>query len=267
MSNTSGVQLASGFRHAVIFELDANGYPAATGTSPYEGFTVVGPKAYTLTVPDARKIVHVGNDRVLALDFLPATEAMSAELRAAADDIPLNAMLTNVKEFQIGEAQVMPLGTDQQGSEPNIAMLFFQQSLAAGSKLRNYRFHILPKCRAIPMAPGMDDNAAEMRYSIAPSPSSTHLWGSALTVGSEGALEAGILDGQAEGRPAICAFKGDGSTTVFLLPADKPAKSTAKMEVWDNGVLVTGSVTLATTQITFAPFPATGHKIVVYWEY
>ena len=87
MAATSGKQLAVGMRRAVIFALDANGYPAAIGVTAYEGIEVVGPKAFTLTVPDARRIVHTGNDRVLALDYLPPTEPYSVVLRVPSNDM------------------------------------------------------------------------------------------------------------------------------------------------------------------------------------
>jgi len=271
MTTPTGKQLAVGLRRAVIFALDTNGYPAATGSSAYEGFEVIGPKAYTLTIPDVRKIVHLGNDRVLALDFLPPTEASSAELRTSADDIPLNSFLTGVEDFAVGNALLMGYQTDQQGSEPDIACLFAQQSLDAASKLRNYRFHIIPKSRAIPMPSGMDENAAEMKYALAPNPSSKHIWGTALVDGTEGAIEAAFVNGMIAGRPNIVSFKGNSSTLAFLLPANKPALTSGSIVVWVNGVLKTGGggdYTATTTTITFdAPAPASGAMIVAFYEY
>lgn len=270
MTAATGKQQAVGLRRAVVFELDASGYPAATGTAPYEGFETVGPKAFDLTIPDVRKIVHSGADRVLALDFLPSLEPSTAELRTATQDIPLNSFLTGVEDFVVGEAALMAWQTDQQGSEPDVAFLMFQQSLDAVSKLRHWRFFILPKGRAIPMAAGMNENPAEMRYAIAPNPSTKHLWGTALVVGTEGATEAGFLEGMSAGKPNIVAFKGDNSTLEFLLPVGKPATAIAKIAVWVNGVLSTGGggdYTATTTSITFDVAPTTGAIIVVFYEY
>lgn len=266
MAATTGKQLAVGMRHAVIFKLDANGYPAATGSSAYEGFNIVGPKTYTLTIPDARKITHLGADRPLALDFLPPTEAMSAELQVASQDLEVNAYLTGVKTFVVGEATMMPWATDQQGYEPQVGLLLYQQSLETSTKLRNWRFHIIPRARVIPAPDGMNENAGVQKYAIAPSASTEHLWGEALTTGSEGATEVSVLEGAAEGRPTIVAFKGNGATTAFLLPADKPAKTVAKVVCWVDGVPTTPN-TVTVTTITITPAPASGAMIVVYYEY
>ena len=272
MARATGKQFSVGMRRAVVFELDADGYPAATGTSAYQGFEVISPKAYTLTIPDVRKITHLGNDRVLALDFLPPTEAPSAELRTGADDNELNAFLTNVNTFAVGEADVMGYQTDQQGSEPDVAMMFTQQSLATAGKQRHYRFHIIPKSRAIPMPAGMDENAAEVRYAVAPNPSTTHIWGTALVTGTEGTGEAAFLNGMSKGRPNIVAFKGDGATLAFLFPTAKQAIATFadKVEVWVEGVLQTGSggdYTATAAAVTFDVAPALNARIVVFYEY
>lgn len=270
MAVTDGKQLSVGLRSAVVFELNADGYPAAVGTSAYEGFEVIGPKAYTLEIPSVRKITFVGNDRAIALDFLPAIEASSAELRTSADDIPLNALLTNVNAYNVGEATLMNFQTDQQGSEIDVAMLLFQQSLDSASHLRNYRFHMLPKSRAIPMPSGMDENAAEMKYALAPNPSTKHIWGATMTNGSEGSLEAGFINGMSKGRPKIVAFKGNAATLAFLLPTNKPATAIGKIVVYVNGVLMTGGggdYTATTTTITFDVAPASNAIIVVFYEY
>lgn len=266
MAATTGKQLAVGLRHAVIFELDSNGYPAATGSAAYEGFNVVGPKSYTLTIPDARKITHTGADRALALDYLPPLEAMSAELQVASQDMVLNAVLAGVKTFTIGEATLMPWNTDQQGFEPNVALLLYQQSLETDSKLRNWRFHIIPRGRVIPAPDGMNENAGMVKYAVAPNPTTKHLWGTALAVGTEGAAEAAIHEGQSEGRPVIVTFKGNNTTTAFLLPTDKPATTVAKVKCWVNGVLTVPSP-LTVTTITISPAPGTGDMIVVFYEY
>lgn len=266
MTATSGSQLHTGFRHAVIFELDTNGYPAASGTTAYEGWEVVGPKAYSLNIPDVRKITHVGADRALALDFLPPIEAMSAELRVASEDLPLNAVLSAVKTFTVGEATLMPMETDQQGAEPTVSLLLYQQSLDTSTKLRNWRFHIIPRARVVPMPSGMDENAGETRYAIAPSPSTKHVWGTALATGTEGATESGVLIGQSEARPIIVSFKGDSSTVDFLFPTDKPATDTAKIKVWVDGVLTVPSV-VAVTGFTLGSAPGTGVMVVAYYEY
>jgi hypothetical protein len=267
MAAPTGVQLTVGLRRATIFELDANGYPAATGTSPYEGLEIIGPKAFTLTAPDMRKISHVGADRVLATDFLPPTEGVTGELRVAAHDTPVRAALTGVADSVVGESRLMPWVTDEQGNEPVVGALCFQQALDASTKLRQYRFYIIPRTKAIPQPSSMDENAAEVRFQLDPNPSTVHLWGTALTVGSEGVLEAAFHEGMCAGRPNIVAWKANGSEDEFLFPVSKPALSAGVVEVWDNGVLKTTGITVTTTKVTFDSPPTSTHIIVAFYEY
>jgi hypothetical protein len=265
----TGKQLATGLRRAVVIGLGTSGLPAATGTAAYEGFEIIGPKAYTLTIPDVRKVVHVGEDRVLALDFLPPTEASSAEIRASADDNELNAFLTGVKEFTVGDAKMIGYQTDMQGSEPDVALLLVQQSLDTAQKARHYRFHILPLTRVIPAPSGMDENAAELKYAVAPNPTTKHVWGTAIAAGTEGATELAFINGMSKNKPNIVAFKANGSTSAFLFPTAKPAKLTTSIEVWDNGVLkaLSSDYTVTTAGVTFTSPPTSGHIIVVLYEY
>lgn len=266
MTVVSGNQLAVGLRHAVIFKLDANGYPAATGSSAYEGFNVVGPKTFTLNVPDVRKISHTGADRVLALDFLPPLEGMSGELQVANDDLAMNAYLTGNKDFDIADANMIPWATDQQGYEPDVALLLFQQSLNTDTKLRNWRFFIIPKAKIVPSPDGMNENAGQTKYAIAPSPSSKHIWGTAMAVGTEGCTEASVIEGQSAGKPIVVCFKGNASTTAFLFPTDKPATAVGKIKCWVNGVLTVPDV-VAVTGITISSPPASNAMVVCFYEY
>lgn len=269
MANTSGNQFAVGVRRAVVFQLDADGFPLASGTSAYEGSEVVGPKAFSLSIAESRKISHVGNDRVLAIDYLPPTEGDSGELRVASSDIVLKSILNNTNAFQIGEATAMGWGTDQRGNEVDAGLLLFQQSLDAASRSRRWKFYIVPKARIIPSPSNMDENPAEDKYTIGPNPTTYHLWGATMTLGSEGFTESAIIEGMSEGRPNIVAFKGDNSTVEFIFPASKPATATGKVAVWLDGVRQNdpGDVTITTSKITFGTPPGTGTIVVVYYEY
>src|SRR5574340_408944 len=98
MTATSGKQLAVGMRYARAYALDSNGYPLVSSTTVYEGLEFGGAKSFELNVPDARRIVHTGNDRVLALDYLPPNEPVSGVLRIARSEMDLNALLMNTKK-------------------------------------------------------------------------------------------------------------------------------------------------------------------------
>lgn len=270
MTTPSGNQLAVGARSGFLFELDANGFPAASSTSVYEGLEIKGLKAADLNVPNPRVITHAGNDRVLANDFLPSLEPITGEIRAANLGMSLNSKITNVKTYQVGDMEFMPWGTDQQGSEIDVALLVFQQSLDTVLKLRRWRTIIAPKVRAVPLASGMNENPNEQRYSIVSNPTSKNLWGTTIEVATEGATEAAFLEGMATYRPNLVAWKADGTEDEFLFPTAKPARdfTTPKIAVWDNGTLVAGGdMTLIATKITFDTPPTSGHIIVALYEY
>ena len=77
----------------------------------------------------------------------------------------------------------------------------------------------------------------------------------------------------AEYKPHALTFLGNNTATVFTLPTDKQAASTDKMAVYhlvaSTGVItdVSGTVTLATDDVTFGTAPATGDSIFVVYEY
>ena len=267
MSATSGKQLSVGLRYAVAFALNSNGTPAASSTSVYEGVQFEGAKAYELTFPESRRITHVGDDRVQAVDYLPPTESVAGKLQTAKNNFTLDALLTGVDVATIGEAKIVARATDQQGFEPQFGLLLYQQSLDAASRLRRWRFHILPIAKAIPQSSGMGDQAAVFDYQIAPTPTNYHLWGTALALNTEGATEAVVIEGMSEGKPNIVAWLGNGTEDEFLFPTSKPAIDVAKVAVWKNGTLVSSGLTVATTGITFTVAPSNNDRIVAFYEW
>ncbi len=266
MSTPSGKFLAVGARSAVVFALNANGRPDASSPTPYEGLDFSGPKAFSLTVPEPRRIVHTGADRVLAVDFLPATEPATGELRVPHDNHEIDALLTATNAYAVAEAAFMSEGTDKQGFEPQVGLLLYQQALDMDSGLRRWRGFVIPKARCIPMTPGMEENPVDVRYALAMTPVTQHLWGAALSVGTEGVTEAQFFRFITEYKPKVVAFKGDGATTDFLFPSDAPAVNVDKIAAWQNGTDVTSGITKATTGITFSVAPADGDDIVVWYE-
>lgn len=267
----SGQQYAVGLRYATVFQLDSLGYPMAGGTPtiPTEGYEFYGANAWELAIPDVRHISHAGNDRLMAMDFLPPIEGASATLQAAADDEILDAMLTGVNMFPVGYMELLPVMTEQQGSEPDVALFLFQQSLDRATKLRHYRFHIIPKARVTPLRAGMTDAPAVSRYSAAFNPTTKHLWGTSLSLPVEGCTEMAMAEGMSQGRPKIVAWLADGSEDDFLFPTDKPALDTDHITAWVNGVYQIGNpnMTTSVTKLHFTIPPTVGKVIVSMYEY
>ena len=80
MTAATGKMFSVGARSVTVFELDSTGLPkGATAGSWYEGLTWSAFKAFELTKPNARRINHVGNDRLLALDFLPPLHSLQSQ--------------------------------------------------------------------------------------------------------------------------------------------------------------------------------------------
>jgi hypothetical protein len=264
MAAVTGKQYGVGMRRSVIYALNTSGTPNATDTNPYSGVQVVGAKSFTLTIPEVRKITHTGDDRALAVDYLPPTEAASGELTVAQDNLAVLAVLSATNVLTIGESKAVGLATSQQGSEPQVGLLMYQQSLdSAGA--RNYRWFLLPKATLYARPGGMNENAGEHMYTIAPAVVTAHLWGMAFSATTEGFVEAQILSGESTYKPNIIAWKATTSQTTFAFPADQVAADTAKVVLWANGAVTTAS-TIATNLISITA-PGNNVRVVAFYEY
>lgn len=267
MTAASGKQYAVGARHAIVYALNSDGRPNATATTYYEGLELTGPKAVTLNVPEPRRIDHYGADRVLAVDWLPPNEGVTGEIRVAKEDLDVDALVSGVVKFSFGEATMLVGSSDQQGDEPDVGILCFQQSLDASTKTRKWRFFIIPSARLVALPGGMDENPVENRYAVAASPTTKHLWGEAMEIATEGALEAAYVRGMSNSKPHIVAFLGDNAEDEFLFPTAKQASTVDNVTVWVDGVEQTSGITVAVTGVTFTTPPGTGADIVVLYEY
>ncbi len=268
MANTSGIQWGVGLRRAVVFPLNADGTIKTTDTTVYEGLEFSGPRAWDLTYPDARLISNPGNDRVRDSIFLPPTEPVKAELRTGFEDQAVNALLMGVMQYVVGESTIVPYGTDRQGSEADVALLLYQIAHDE-NKMTRWRYHMIPRARAIPMPAGMNENAMETRYSVAISPSTKHIWNVALDPLTEGASEVAVEIGMAEGKPAIVAWKTDGVAKDFPFPSAKPAIDINKISLFDasGGVEVAAGMTKAVDKISYDIAPAADKVLVAFYEY
>lgn len=267
MATATSRQFPVGLRYGSAFQLNTSGLPMAPNTSAYDGHQFVGSKAFELTIPPPRSIVHTGDDRVQATDYLPSLDAATAVLRVSRYDMGLNSILMNVNSFLIGEAQMMGWATDQQGEEADVALFLFQQSLEGTTKVRNWRSFFLPSTRCIATPGGMTDSPVDMVYNVAINPTTKHLWGTTLAEDPEGVTELGVLEVHTERQPWFTAWRGNGAATVFTFNANRQAYSTDKIAaVWNNGTDVTGTITKAVTGITFGVAPIDGNIICCLYE-
>jgi hypothetical protein len=276
MTAVSGHQYSVGFRQARAYALNANGliYQAVHDeAAPYEGIQIPSVKALELTIPDIRRIVHIGDDSIRAEDTLPRIEPTTGSLRVGRNDHDLYALITGTKARTVGEASTIGYATDQQGSEIDLAILGFQQSLDAAAKTRRYRAYMFPIIRAIPVPGTMDENPAEFTFNLTPQISSKAIWGQAFTVALDGFTEAEFQEGMYTDFPHIVAWQGDNTATKFSFHADRQAASTAKIHgVWvgasgATSLTVDATVTKATDGVTPTTKPASGDIVVCMYEY
>jgi len=267
----STVRSGVGLRYVQVFAL-AEDYPAATSTTAYEGVSISGARSLSITDPEPRQINHVGDDRLFALDVLPPTEPVTAELRVAKVNDTLDAVLGDDLAFTVGEAQMFGVGTSNRGEEDQVGILAYRQALdtdptSSSYGTRRWSFYIIPKAIVVSREGSMDDNPEEKVYSIYPQLTKEHLWGLAFSTATEGFLQAQIIRGVSEYKPHIVAWQvADTAAVTLSFPSAYPAQSTSKITVWHDGVLITPG-TLATGSIEFAGGSlSTSDYVVCFYE-
>jgi len=272
MTAPNTIRSGVGFRHCQLLAVDSSGYPAATDTSEYAGVRVSGAKTLTLNDPTPQQIVHVGDDRPLALDVLPPTEPISGDLTTSKRDDVVRELVTDDVSVTIGETKLMGMGTENRGDEAQVIMLAFRQSLdtdpdSGNFGSRRWEFRLLPKTFVIPMEGGFSTTPEEQSYTIRPQFVKKYPWGVSFASGTEGFEQAQGFSGIAEHKPRLVAFKANNTATEFTFDTDFPAQSTGKITVWVNGTEQTSGVTKATTGIEFTTAPTTDAMVVVFYEY
>lgn len=273
MATTSGKQYSVGLRHARLYALDERGIIAATSTTVYEGVQIPAAKALELTIPDVRRISHTGDDRILAQDILPRIEASSGVLRVGRNDHDVFALVTGTEARVIGELSKIGYATDQQGNEPDIGLLTFQQAIDAVARTRRYRGYAFASVRAMPVPGSMNENPVEFTFNLVPQVSTKALWGEQYTIADDGYTEAEFDELATVGYPHIVAWQGNGVATTFNFHADRPAMSVDKIAgVWTattsaSYATLDATATVTVTGVTPTTLPADGTIIICVYEY
>lgn len=276
MSAPTGSTFPVGMKHVRVYALNSFGLPAATAASGvvYEGLQIVGAKAYDLTIPDARRIAHIGDDRVLAQDILPRQEPSSGTLRTATNPHAVYAMMSSTLRAVIGEASVIGYATDEQGDEPALGLLMYQQAKEYLTGNRVWRSYMMPSVQAIINPTGMSAEAPEFVYNLLPTAVGHHLWGLNFASGVEGFTQAEIVETVTANVPHVVSWLGDNVVTKFLFATARPAAAVAKIHgVFSmhqtTGVVtdITGTATKEVDGVTPATKPAAGEMILCFYEY
>lgn len=237
MAITTGKAFGLGLARAWVLELNANGTPKAVGTTPYQGIEMVGPQDLTLTIPDAQKKTHLGNNQPLQVDFLPPTEAISATIKCSEDDQALYAVLTGTKRLTLGDATMVGWGTNVAGFEPQVALIVSQQALDENG-VRNWITCILPKCVVYPHRGSMDANPSVHTFQIAPAFVQAHLWGTVFSLVNEGYTRAQLCMWQTRYPLAVVSWlpgvQSAGYNMLFPATAQAQAASAGKASCFKN---------------------------------
>lgn len=261
----------SGFREATIFGFNASGHLNALASSggalvPYYGLQAEGARTLELNEPEPRIINITGDDRLYAMDALPALEGMTGTLTIARMNQALEAIVRNVNSFTLGEAKGIVGGiSNESGNEPQCALIAYRQALTeAGARV--YESVIFPKALLFARHSGYSEEAAEYQFSMVPQLVTAHVWETALADGTEGATQAQCIRFITQYKPTIVAWQADGIITNFPFSASKQAVSTAKIHgVWVNGTVDATSVN-TTAGVTPTATPTVGQVVVCFYE-
>jgi len=271
----------SGFQTGVIYELNAYGRPNAANLTAYTGIEIYATKLYSLTIPPARKIVHVGNDKALKTQQFPPLEPATGEISVGAEDLDVIAALSGASIVEIAGMQMLPTLTDLQGSEPNIGLILYQAAVAQSGAQR-YHFHMITSTKAIVRLGGFGAEPIDLVYEIAPDKVDRYLWGMDMApladpsdpysgVTESGALDAGIWSGFSAAEPRIASFIGDGVTKAFNFPDNMQAADITNVAVFTaTGATVTeeaaSGYVVTAGAVTFTVAPTNGHEVHVLYQ-
>lgn len=261
MPAPTGPTMDYGLREVIVYELNDELTPAATGPTAYEGYKMRGATAYEFTPPDSREIVGLGEDGITQVAFLPPNETAKATLNADASDPTLAAKVDGTLVRTIGNASLVGGATDKQGEEPSVGVLLRQASRDLATGKAYWHHYILPSVQMFRKGSGMADGKAVTKYQIACNRVSAHLWGEPFTEVLDGYENSQYVEMWSDKPGMISSFLADGTATEF--PFGSASYSTTGMSVFADRIKVTSGLTLATTKITFAVAPTAGTWIDV----
>ena len=239
---------------------------ALSDTVPYEGLHYESARAMTINYPQPRKIEHQGDDRVEALDFLPPSTAMDAEVHVGMSNLDIISTLSGIKvDDTLGTSNFISLATDKQGLEPFVGILAYSQSLDWPLGDRTWQWYFFPYARAIYAPSSLAETPQDIIFRIAPQFTNALPWGLALNAATNGSLSHQGIQGISMGRPHLACWKAGATTTVYAYDTSHPAYSASSIAVFVNGVLKTPSVS-AVTGFTLAEAPEPNDIVCAWYE-
>lgn len=271
MANGPSITSGAGLRRIQFYLLNSSGYPSGdqSGATPYDGVNLEGPRSMNINGPDVRRVQHVGNDRLIAQDYLPPTDGVSADITTAKQNLAADATMTDASTINVGQTTMGGMYTDKQGEEPDLCVIAYRQALnttAGSSSTRVWQTYMFPVSRMVPRgASPQEGGADENAYSLTPSVATSPPWGTAFTAITTGYTEAQYLRFTSENPPMMDAWTGNGTLTTFTL--SWTPISTAKTAVIVNGVAASvSSVDTSNKTVTVSVAPANDSAVVAWYE-
>jgi hypothetical protein len=263
----------AGMNAARIYALSGD-YPTGGTATPYDGLVVGGPVSLELTFGDPTTIIHPGNNIVLQQDVFPTADPTTGVLTVSRLDHATLAFLMNTKAPAIGNLSMIGWGTDQQGNEPTVALLAYQQAKTPSGD-RAWHTYVIPRCVIIPKPSSlMNRDRSDMVYNVSVQNSTQHLTGVDFSVSVDGYTSGQMVDIQSYHRVHFAQFTSVSNATVFTFDTLLPAYADAVAKVSINGAAyctegagadVQHAVSTK-TNVTIGAATTTGDKVVVMYE-
>lgn len=246
----------------------------STGATAYNGLSVGGPVTFSYEPPDPESISHPGNNAILQRDSLPSQESSSGSLEVSRTDYDTLALLNNTKVRVFGDINSIGWGSNQQGTEPTVALVAYAQGkLTTG--VRSWSTYVFPKTLITPKPKGMSREQQNLKYFVQPNIVTNHLTGLAATTADDGFTATEVFEYQSNYRLTFDQWVTVAAEVDYTFDADLPytANGAGGIVVTKNGVLMTYGATadnthyVATaTKITFGAALTSGDVVVAMRE-
>ncbi len=275
--------VSASFRSTRIYRTNADLFPipmGVTGTAAYPGYEIIGSRGLTLQIPEARRITHTGDDRVLAVTLLPPEDPVTGELTTASLDLEADSILGGLPGAQpLLDGLHTARATDLQGNEPvvwfktaSVGTDVDRTGTTMGASRWWNRFFL---GRVVARGPRLEyGSAIESSYSVVANPTRRFPWGTVVDPSTYVYREYNLLEIVTEYplRMDVAIWDGTDSTFSLTRPAINVGTTANKIAVFVNGArYVEGTqytVNPARDTITFTDgnIPASGAIVVVVYE-
>ncbi len=258
-----------------IYELDQDtGWiNGSTGATAYAGLSPA-PVSFEYNFPDPETIQHPGNNQILQQDALPSLDSSSGTLMVSRTDYDTIVALNNTNVRVFGDINSVGWRTNQQGTEPTVALVAYAQGKLA-SGVRGWSTYVFPKAVIIPKPKGMSREQQNMSFFVQPQFSTSHLIGESYAIGTDGFTSAEMNEYQSNYRLHFEQWVTTSTASVYTFNSNHPYTNNGSggIQVTKNGVLMTYGATAdathyqaSATAVTFGASLVNGDVVVAMYE-